>query len=99
MTMARLFERPWLSLLMAIAVLVTPRITASQDSAAERLIFGSDPEHLWNRLHEALFVRTGPDGRLYGTDRLEPLIWLETKFLFQGESHERLVKLLDEFVR
>jgi len=32
----------------------------------------ADPKHLWNRLHEALFVRVGPDGRTYGRDRFEP---------------------------
>src|SRR5215469_2726768 len=32
-------------------------------TASERSLYHADPEHLWNRLHEALFVRVGPDGR------------------------------------
>ncbi len=32
----------------------------------ENPIYDSDPRHLWNRLHEALFIRTAPDGKKYG---------------------------------
>ena len=31
-------------------------------TASERALYHADPEHLWNRLHEALFVRVDPDG-------------------------------------
>ena len=37
-------------------------------------VYHPDPEHLWNRLYEALFVRVGPDGGTYGHDRFEPLL-------------------------
>ena len=30
-------------------------------------MYHADPEH-WNRLHEALFVRVGPQGQAYGQD-------------------------------
>src|SRR4051794_29276803 len=49
-------------------------------------IYDPDPEHLWNRLHKALWVRTGPDGNEYGHDRLDPLLWMETRHLVEGRS-------------
>ena len=60
-------------------------------------IYHADPKHLWNRLHEALFVRVGPDGRTYGRDRIEPLLWPESKHLLVGGSHDRAIALLNEF--
>src|SRR5262245_23937292 len=31
-------------------------------------LYHADPDHLWNRLHAALFVRVGSDGQTYGLD-------------------------------
>jgi hypothetical protein len=63
-------------------------------------VYHTDPDHLWNRLYESLFVRVGPDGRAYGQDRLEPLLWLErssSRYLeFEQENWTALRKLLDE---
>jgi hypothetical protein len=61
-------------------------------------IYDPDPQHLWNRLHRALWVRTGPDGKEYGHDRLDPLLWPETKYLVEGKSHEQAIAVLDEFL-
>jgi hypothetical protein len=62
-------------------------------------VYAADPGHLWNRLHEALFVRIAPDGREYGRDRIEPLLWRGSKHLLAGESHDRLLGVLAEFNR
>ena len=40
----------------------------SAKTSSERSMYHADPEHLWNRLHEALFVRVGPQGQAYGQD-------------------------------
>ena len=62
-------------------------------------LFHSDSNHLWNKLHEALFVRVDKDGREYGRDAVDPLLWPGTsKFLLQGKSHEKVLALLDEFI-
>jgi hypothetical protein len=61
-------------------------------------IYDPDPQHLWNRLHRALWVRIGPDGKEYGNDRLDPLLWSETKYLLEGKSHEQAIAVLDEFL-
>ena len=39
------------------------RTQLPDEAPADRPLYHADPEHLWNRLHEALYVRTGPDGR------------------------------------
>lgn len=67
--------------------------------AAEKVtIYDPDPQHLWNRLHRALLVRTGPDGKEYGHDRLDPLLWRETRILLEENSHEQALAILDEFL-
>ncbi len=71
---------------------------ADQASAPIPTVYHADPEHLWNRLHAALFVRVGTDGRVYGQDRLEPLLWANSKHLLEDRSHERAMALLEEFL-
>lgn len=70
---------------------------ARRESAAAT-IYDNDAQHLWNRLHAALFVRRGPDGKSYGVDRLEPLLWPGTKHLIERDSRDRAVAVLDEFI-
>jgi hypothetical protein len=62
-------------------------------------LYHADREHLWNRLHAAIFVRVGPDGHAYGQDRLEPLLWVGSRHLLEGPSHKQAVALLEEFVK
>jgi len=61
-------------------------------------IYDPDPHHLWNRVHRALWVRTGPDGKEYGHDRLDPLLWMDTKYLVEEKSHKMAIAVLDEFL-
>jgi hypothetical protein len=69
---------------------------------AEDLAIGtpyhSDPQHLWNRLHEAIFVRVAADGQEYGRDRLDPLLWTDTGYLTDKKARERAARVLNEFV-
>ena len=58
-----------------------------------------DPQHLWNRLHRHLHVRTAVDGREFGRDEVDPLLWRETRHLLSGPSHTQAIRLLDEFLR
>src|SRR5262245_12977168 len=62
-------------------------------------LYHADRDHLWNRVHAALFVRTGPDGKAYGEDRLEPLLWSDSGYLLDGPRADRAVAVLDEFDR
>ncbi len=62
-------------------------------------IYDGDPDHPWNRLHAALFVRIGPDGKAYGHDRLEPLLWEDSEYLLKGNQAERAVAALEGFLQ
>jgi hypothetical protein len=70
---------------------------ATRPSDAQLSPYASDPNHLWNRLHRALFVRASPDGRqrVHTTD---PLLYRGGIFLLEGEPHRRAVALLDQFL-
>jgi len=72
---------------------------AAEDSPPGPPVYHADPGHLWNGLHEALLVRVGPDGRDFGRDRLEPLLWPWSKHLLEGPSRDRLLAVLEEFLR
>lgn len=61
-------------------------------------LYHDSPEHVWNRLHAALFVRVAPDGREYGGDRVDPLLWSNSTYLLRGLSHDKAVRVLTEFV-
>jgi hypothetical protein len=71
----------------------------ADEPSPSRAVYDPDPEHLWNRLYEALFVRVGPDGRAYGQDRLEPLLWRASKHLLEEHSNKRAIALLEEFLK
>lgn len=62
-------------------------------------IFDPDPNHIWNRLHACLLIRRAPDGKEYGADTLDPLLWWQTRHLLEGDSHRRALDCLDEFLR
>ena len=67
--------------------------------SAKASLFHPDSNHLWNRLHAALFVRVDKAGQEHGHDSVDPLLWPGTaKFLLQGKSHKEGVALLDEFI-
>jgi hypothetical protein len=72
---------------------------AADGAPPSRGIYHDDPEHLWSRLHEALFVRAGLDGQTYGRDRLEPLLWSESEHLLEERSNRRAAELLEEFLK
>lgn len=95
----------------AIAIITLPVLVGAlahvwrgEDAKAEPVpvigvsIYDADPQHLWNRLHHALHVRTDTDGREVGADRLDPLLWENTRYLLSGKSHEDAVAVLDEFL-
>lgn len=58
---------------------------------------GDRPDHPWNRLHQALFVREAPNHGpvVHSTD---PLLYRGGTYLLDGESHRRAVARLDQFL-
>lgn len=77
--------------------LFSPAIAETPDFIAQTTIFDSNHHHLWNRLHEGVFARVGPDQVVYGLDEPDPLLWRNTRYLFDGGTTKGL-KLLGEFI-
>jgi len=82
---------------VAAAAVALEIVSVTSPSPAVRP-YDDNGEHLWNRLHAALFVRVAADGREYGGDRVDPLLWIGSKYLLQGASHRKAIALLTEFV-
>lgn len=84
----------------SLLLLGSERAAVSKEPEAARVaLYDGDPNHLWNRVHSTLLIRIGPDGRPYGEDRLEPLLWTESEYLLKGISADLAVAVLEEFVR
>jgi hypothetical protein len=61
-------------------------------------IYDTDPDHPWNRVFRRLYRRVAADGREYGWAELDPLLWFDTDYLLEGDSHQEALKVLDEFL-
>jgi hypothetical protein len=66
---------------------------------AGEVTFAPGEEHVWNRLHRLLYVRTTQDGKPYPYEGLEAPLGREGPFLIEGESHRKALDLLDGFLR
>lgn len=88
-----------IALHVGISAISWSRLAAAGDAGASCTLYHVDPQHLWNRLHDSLFMRVGPDGRQYGRDRLEPLLWHSSVHLLDLRTNGRVVALLEEFNR
>jgi hypothetical protein len=77
----------------------TPRLGAAdppRESPAVT-VYDPNPQHLWNRLHEALYVRldgAGPDD----AGELDPFLWQRSPYREKGERYQRAAAVLDEFI-
>jgi hypothetical protein len=74
-----------------------PAASTSAGDARLTTPFAADAEHVWNRLHRALFVRTAPDGTLR-THSTDPLLYGGGTYLLEGEPHRRALAALDDFL-
>jgi hypothetical protein len=61
-------------------------------------IYDPDPNHLWNRVFRQFYRRVAKDGKEYGIDELDTLLWSDTTYLLDGNSHQQAVQVLDEFL-
>jgi hypothetical protein len=92
--------RTRLKWVVAVLVMVTmygAEAGTEEDKKDPRFVpYASDPNHLWNQLHQALFVRNAADGSrvVHSTD---PLLYRGGKYLLEGEPHRRALALLDRF--
>jgi hypothetical protein len=82
---------------LSVAALMVRICVFSTGAAQGERFFHDDPDHLWNRLNAALFLRTAEDGKSYGLHELDILYSHNTKHLLSGEDHERAIAALNEF--
>ena len=76
-----------------------PQASRCARGSDEWRVYDADAGHLWNRLYRSLYLRTARDGREYGRDELDPLLWWGTKeHLLGGDSHTRASACLEEFI-
>jgi hypothetical protein len=75
----------------------TPPARAASESGGWN-VYDPDPAHVWNRLQRSLYSRVARDGREFGRDELDPLLWDSTGHLLGGESNRQASELLDEFL-
>lgn len=61
-------------------------------------VYASDRLHIWNLLFRQFYVRTSADGTSYGSDVLDPLLWLQTVHLLEPPVYDETIALLDEFL-
>jgi hypothetical protein len=76
----------------------TPLSSNSLAAAESWRLYDPDPNHVWNRLYRSLFGRMGRDGREYGYDELEPLLWSQTKYLLINPANQQAITILDKFL-
>jgi len=68
-------------------------------SANTVAIYDPNPSHLWNQLHALLFIRADVPGTESVPDSLDPPLWYHTQYLLEKNSHERVLRILDEFLQ
>ena len=68
------------------------------ESRAAWAVYDADPDHLWNRVFRQLYRRTAEDGTEYGSEELDPLLWWDTTYLLEADSHQKAIDVLDEFL-
>lgn len=77
-------------------------IATAQVSSAENkdvwAVYDPSPDHPWNRVFRQLYRRTTVDGKEYGWDELDPLLWFDTTYLLSETSHQETIQVLDEFL-
>lgn len=61
--------------------------------------YDENPSHIWNRLYAVLWVREDSQGKRYGEDSLDPVLWPQSSHLLSQPSNEIALRVLDEFLR
>ena len=96
--------RLFIAVILLIVVPMTLREMAVSAAASESAgkavaLYDPNPAHIWNRLYDALLIREDPAGSKYGTDSLDPLLWLNSDHLLTQPSYGRALRVLDEFLQ
>lgn len=90
--------RYFITITLTLLTVVVALLCLMNNSSGESTIYDPNPNHLWNRLNESLFLRTASDGKKFGLEELDILYWPTTTNLLTGASHQRAITVLDEFI-
>jgi hypothetical protein len=82
--------------LKTIWLSVVPLLVGIVGAGAEET---KQPPPAFAQLYDAVMVRQGADGKKYGANELEPLLWHKSRFLLEGETRERFVAAFDAFAK
>jgi hypothetical protein len=85
-------------LVASVSLCGMSRAPVSSSPTSSPTIFDPDPNHLWNRVNSAFFLRTDRSGTEYGAGAIDLLLWNGTTYLLTGPSHQRALSL-HEFLR
>jgi hypothetical protein len=90
-----------LFLLFGVALLALGSIVsgAAPEAAADKPLFHSDPDHVWNRLHKHVSLRGEKNVGVDDREPLSPHNGPMSSFLIKGKSHEETMALLNEFLK
>jgi len=84
---------------MRIFILLLALIACGEAKGATPVQFyDPDPQHLWNRLHQSIFVRSDVNNAEVGHDAIDPLLYGSSKFCRTGNSRKELMGVLKELI-
>jgi hypothetical protein len=91
-----------LAVMLLALLTATPSGEGETRSVTESLagtvaIYDPDPGHVWNRLHATFFVREDLPETSLLPDALDPPFWFHTTYLLEQPSHNKALRVLDEF--
>jgi hypothetical protein len=86
-------------IVLASAVEATSPVGSPEDGRGGITIYDRNPAHIWNRLHAVIFVRDDLSDTRRLADALDPPLWSNSSYLLAKPSHERVLRVLDEFLR
>ena len=89
-------DSPTAGLSKAMApILINPEVTDCENF----LPYATAPSHAWNRVHRQLLERRDKNGKVWGCDEVDPLLWQQSTHLLTSPAYPETVRLLDEFTR
>ena len=89
---------PALTAALAAAFLSAATSGTAEEPGAPWTLYDADPAHPWNRVHRALYERSGPDGSSFGEHQLDLLAWRGSAWLFEEPAFSRAIEALDAFL-
>ncbi len=77
----------------------SPHASSLRGSANTVAFYDPSPSHLWNQLHAVFFIRPDVPGTESVPDSLDAPLWYHTEYLLEESSHQRALRILDEFLQ